>query len=40
MTYITPYPLSGAHVFNAAWTVLHMLQERVPRSLLALGTQL
>jgi hypothetical protein len=27
MTYITTYPLSGAHVFNAAWTTLHTLRE-------------
>jgi hypothetical protein len=49
MTYITTYPPSGAHVFNAAWTALHMLQEHIhilrkwpqdiPRPLLALGTQ-
>jgi hypothetical protein len=49
MTYITIYPPSGAHAFNAAWTALHTLQERiqvlrkwpqdVPSSLLALGTQ-
>jgi hypothetical protein len=29
MTYITTYPSSDAHAFNAAWTVLHMLQERI-----------
>jgi hypothetical protein len=27
MTYITTYPLSGAHAFNAAWIALHTLQE-------------
>jgi hypothetical protein len=27
MTYIKTYPLGGAHVFNDAWTALHMLQE-------------
>jgi hypothetical protein len=49
MTYITTYPTSGAHAFNAAWTALHMLQEcihvlrkgpqDIPKSLLTLGTQ-
>jgi hypothetical protein len=29
MTYITTYPSSGAHAFNAARTVLHMLRERI-----------
>jgi hypothetical protein len=29
MTYITTYPPSGAHAFNAAWTMLHTLQERI-----------
>jgi hypothetical protein len=29
MSYITTYPPSGAHAFNAAWTALHMLQERI-----------
>jgi hypothetical protein len=24
-TYITTYPLNGAHAFNAAWTMLQML---------------
>jgi hypothetical protein len=28
-TYITTYSSSGAHVFNIAWTTLHMLQERI-----------
>jgi hypothetical protein len=27
MTYITTYPSSGAHMFNAAWIALHTLQE-------------
>jgi hypothetical protein len=27
MTYITTYPPSGTHTFNAAWTTLHMLRE-------------
>jgi hypothetical protein len=27
MTYITTYPPSGAHAFNATWTELHTLQE-------------
>jgi hypothetical protein len=27
MTYITTYPLSGTHAFNAAWTALHTSQE-------------
>jgi hypothetical protein len=25
MVYITTYPPSGAHAFNATWTVLHTL---------------
>jgi hypothetical protein len=29
MTYITTYPPSGAYTFNAAWTMLHTLQERI-----------
>jgi hypothetical protein len=29
MTYITTYSPSDAHAFNAAWTVLHMLPERI-----------
>jgi hypothetical protein len=29
ITYITTYPPNGAHVFNAAWTALHMLQEHI-----------
>jgi hypothetical protein len=29
MTYITTYPPSAPHVFNAARTVLHMLQEHI-----------
>jgi hypothetical protein len=29
MSYITTYPSSGANVFNAVWTALHMLQERI-----------
>jgi hypothetical protein len=29
MTYITTYPPSGTHAFNAAWTALHTLQERI-----------
>jgi hypothetical protein len=29
MTYITTYPPSGAHAFNAAWTTLYTLQERI-----------
>jgi hypothetical protein len=29
VAYITTYPPSGAHVFNAAWTALHTLQERI-----------
>jgi hypothetical protein len=29
ITYITTYPLSGAHMFNAPWTMLHMLRERI-----------
>jgi hypothetical protein len=47
LTYITTYPSSGTHVFNDAWTTLHMLQERIhilrkwpqdiPRYPLALG---
>jgi hypothetical protein len=27
VTYITTYPPSDTHVFNTAWTALHMLQE-------------
>jgi hypothetical protein len=27
MTYITTYPSSDAHVFNAVWTTLHTLRE-------------
>jgi hypothetical protein len=50
MSYITTYPLSSAHAFNAAWTTLHTLQERIhalrkspqdiPRSPYALGAWL
>jgi hypothetical protein len=29
MTYITTYPPSGVHAFNATWTALHTLQERI-----------
>jgi hypothetical protein len=29
MTYITTYPPSGIHAFNAAWTMLYILQERI-----------
>jgi hypothetical protein len=29
MTYITTYPLSDVHTFNAAWSVLHTLNERI-----------
>jgi hypothetical protein len=29
MTYITTYPPSGTHAFNAARTMLHMLQEYI-----------
>jgi hypothetical protein len=29
MTYITTYPLSGAHAFNTAQIVMHMLRERI-----------
>jgi hypothetical protein len=29
MAYITTYPPSGVHAFNAAWTALHMLRERI-----------
>jgi hypothetical protein len=49
MTYITTYPPSGTHRFNAAWTVLHTLQEHIhvlwklpqdiPKFLLALSTR-
>jgi hypothetical protein len=49
ISYITTYPPSGAHVFNAAWAVLHMLQEHIhalrklpqdiPRSPHALGAR-
>jgi hypothetical protein len=28
-TYITTYPPSGAHTFNAAWTTLYTLQEHI-----------
>jgi hypothetical protein len=28
-TYIATYPPSDAHVFNATWTALHTLQERI-----------
>jgi hypothetical protein len=28
-TYITTYPPSGIHAFNAAWAALHTLQERI-----------
>jgi hypothetical protein len=48
MTYITTYPPSGAHAFNAAWTALHTSQghihvlwkwpQDIPMSLLTLGT--
>jgi hypothetical protein len=47
MTYITTYPPNGPHAFNAVWTALHTLQERIhdlrkwlqdiPRSRHALG---
>jgi hypothetical protein len=50
MSYITTYPPSGAQAFNATWTALHMLQERIhalrkspqdiPGSPHALGTRL
>jgi hypothetical protein len=49
MAYNTTCPPSGVHVFNAAWTVLHTLQEHIhvlwkwpqdiPGSLLAPGTR-
>jgi hypothetical protein len=49
MTYITTYPPSGAHTFNAVWIALHMSQgcihvlrkwpQDIPRSLLTLGTR-
>jgi hypothetical protein len=49
MLYITTYPPSGAHAFNAVWTALHTLQEcihalhkwpqDIPRSLHALGAR-
>jgi hypothetical protein len=29
MSYITTYPPSGSHMFNAAWIALHTLQERI-----------
>jgi hypothetical protein len=29
ITHIITYPLSGTHVFNAAWAALHTLQERI-----------
>jgi hypothetical protein len=29
MSYITTYPPSGTHTFNAAWTALHTLQEHI-----------
>jgi hypothetical protein len=29
MIYITTYPPSGIHAFNAAWTMLYILQERI-----------
>jgi hypothetical protein len=29
MTYITTYPPSGTHTFNAAWTSLYTLLERI-----------
>jgi hypothetical protein len=29
MTYITTYPPSGVRVFNATWTALHTLLERI-----------
>jgi hypothetical protein len=29
MTYITTYPSSGAHAFNAVWTALHTSQRRI-----------
>jgi hypothetical protein len=29
MIYITTYPGSGAHAFNAAQTALHTLRERI-----------
>jgi hypothetical protein len=48
MTYITTYTPSGAHMFNAAWTTLHMLHkgihvlrkwpQNIPRSLHTLVT--
>jgi hypothetical protein len=28
-TYITTYPSSGAHTFNATWTALHTSQEHI-----------
>jgi hypothetical protein len=49
MSYIITYPPSGAHAFNAVWTVLYTLQERIhtlrkspqdiPRSSHALGAR-
>jgi hypothetical protein len=29
MIYITTYPPNDAHAFNAAWTTLHILRERI-----------
>jgi hypothetical protein len=29
MSYITTYPPSGSHMFNATWIALHMLQKRI-----------
>jgi hypothetical protein len=49
-TYVITYPPSDVHAFNAMWTTLHMLRERIqvlqkwprdiPRSPHALGAQL
>jgi hypothetical protein len=49
MTYITTYSPSDTHMFNAAWTALHMSQRRIhvlwkwpqddPRFLLTPGTR-
>jgi hypothetical protein len=49
MSYITTYPPSGAHAFNAAWIALHTLHELIhalrkspydiPRSPHALGAR-
>jgi hypothetical protein len=50
MTYIITYPPSGSYVFNAVWTALHTLEERIhilwkwsqdiPRSPHVLGARL